>query len=109
MHRRSSPRRRPSLPLARGLVARALALYAAPLPLFLVLALTPDYGVRVALALTCAVVYIGLGAYLDYCARLHTIDLLRAIRDDAAQQRTAVVTGRSAVIEREAIRQPATD
>lgn len=82
-----TPKRRPRLPAARGILVRAAFLYAAPVPLFITLGLLPAAGLRLALALAAAALYILLGVYLDHCAGRHARDVIAAVRNDAEELR----------------------
>lgn len=90
--------RRPKLPAARGLWARAIALYAVPVPLFVGIAVAPDAGARIALAAAAVILYVSLGLYLDWCAGRHAADVVRAVGDDATAYRHAL-NGRAASID----------
>jgi hypothetical protein len=83
----TSPKRHTRIPAARGLIARAAALYAAPIPVFVSLAMVPDLSLRLTLAFLVAVAYIALGVYLDYVGRLYASDLFRSIAVNARSYR----------------------
>lgn len=68
---------------ARGLVARAFAFYVIPIPALLVVAIVP-HPWHITAALVVGACMVALGAYLDWTMRQYALDLMTAIRDDAA-------------------------